>query len=74
MSEAFVLTTSSYRSACQQLMLGQPEVAASRHLEDKLWDAHVRVNGRFRKHLGYVSRPACLRVGSITHTREMCLV
>ncbi|KAL8764194.1 MAG: hypothetical protein Q9184_000163 [Pyrenodesmia sp. 2 TL-2023] len=59
------LTIPRYRIACQTLALEHFDLAANKSIESKLWDVHVRVNGRFRKHLGDVScllilRPRCL--------------
>lgn len=44
----------SYRALYEDLLLKSCENALRTNIEDKLWDAHVRINGRFRKQLGYV--------------------
>ncbi|KAI4194899.1 MAG: hypothetical protein LQ346_003590 [Caloplaca aetnensis] len=41
-----------YRVACQNLALEHLDLASNKSIESKLWDVHVRVNGRFRKQLG----------------------
>ncbi|KAL8781042.1 MAG: hypothetical protein Q9213_006187 [Squamulea squamosa] len=42
-----------YRVLCEDLILENFEDPLGANMEDKLWDAHVRINGRFRKRLGY---------------------
>ncbi|KAI4276297.1 MAG: hypothetical protein L6R38_005706, partial [Xanthoria sp. 2 TBL-2021] len=42
-----------YRALYEDLLLKSCENALRTNIEDKLWDAHVRINGRFRKQLGY---------------------
>ncbi|KAI4259723.1 MAG: hypothetical protein L6R42_004441 [Xanthoria sp. 1 TBL-2021] len=42
-----------YRALYEDLLLKNCEEALRTNIEDKLWDAHVRINGRFRKQLGY---------------------
>ncbi|KAL8890946.1 MAG: hypothetical protein Q9215_001947 [Flavoplaca cf. flavocitrina] len=42
-----------YRASYEDLLLKNYEDALSTNIEDKLWDAHVQINGRFRRQLGY---------------------
>ncbi|KAL8683723.1 MAG: hypothetical protein Q9186_000357 [Xanthomendoza sp. 1 TL-2023] len=42
-----------YRIFCEHLILEKFHDALSKNLEAKLWDAHLRINGRFRKQLAY---------------------
>ncbi|KAL8719017.1 MAG: hypothetical protein Q9225_003918 [Loekoesia sp. 1 TL-2023] len=53
----FGLLIQEYRSACQALILEDFRFARSKNIEGKLWDTHVRMNGRFRKRLGYFRTP-----------------
>ncbi|KAI4131969.1 MAG: hypothetical protein LQ338_000953 [Usnochroma carphineum] len=51
--EVFNLTASRYRRVCQDQIFDNFESVTSKNIEGKLWDAHIRVNGRFRKRLAY---------------------
>ncbi|KAI4230732.1 MAG: hypothetical protein LQ349_006067 [Xanthoria aureola] len=42
-----------YRELYSDLVLKNCEDALRTNIEDKLWDAHVQINGRFRVRLGY---------------------
>ncbi|KAL8805512.1 MAG: hypothetical protein Q9200_005393 [Gallowayella weberi] len=42
-----------YRVVCQRLTLENFGDSLSLNIEGKLWDAHLRINGRFRKQLAY---------------------
>ncbi|KAL8772663.1 MAG: hypothetical protein Q9209_002324 [Squamulea sp. 1 TL-2023] len=42
-----------YRVLCEDLILESFEDPLAANIEDTLWDAHIRINGRFRKRLGY---------------------
>ncbi|KAL9014248.1 MAG: hypothetical protein Q9173_001090 [Seirophora scorigena] len=47
------LTELRYRTACQDVILGDFDLATAHNIEGKLWDVHVQVNGRFRKEIAY---------------------
>ncbi|KAL9107838.1 MAG: hypothetical protein Q9227_007353 [Pyrenula ochraceoflavens] len=38
-----------YRKACQDVLLFDFRYAVSKGIEDRLWEAHVKINSRFRK-------------------------
>ena len=43
-----------YRTVCDTLVLADFEFAHKKNVEPLLWDAHSRVNNRYRKQLSYV--------------------
>lgn len=38
-----------YRSICQKTSLADFETASSKNIEGRLWDAHLKINTRYRK-------------------------
>ena len=46
---------SSYRINCDAVMFLDFEFAQSKNVEAKLWEAHGKLNSKFRKHLSSVS-------------------
>ncbi|KAL8672599.1 MAG: hypothetical protein Q9168_002942 [Polycauliona sp. 1 TL-2023] len=60
-----------YRTLYEDLIQKNCEDALRTPIEDKLWDAHVRINGRFRKQLGYVrkKKPVEQRKASASYLR-----
>ncbi len=49
-----LLTCLRYRSKCESLILQDFAFALSKDVENRLWNAHVKVNSRFRKQLSIV--------------------
>lgn len=43
-----------FRAACQNVILQDFETSRSLDVETRLWDAHVKINARFRKRLWHV--------------------
>jgi hypothetical protein len=50
-----------FRQACQNAIFVDFDAAASKNAEPRLWDAHVKINARFRKILARVSLAWTLR-------------
>lgn len=48
-----------FRAACQNAILQDFETSRSIDVETRLWDAHVKINTRFRKLLSRVSATNC---------------
>ncbi|KAI9877059.1 MAG: hypothetical protein M1830_004909 [Pleopsidium flavum] len=44
-----------YRSKCENVIFQDFDFATSKNVEARLWDAHVKINNRFRKNLSRVS-------------------
>ncbi|KAL8710971.1 MAG: hypothetical protein Q9220_004570 [cf. Caloplaca sp. 1 TL-2023] len=42
-----------FRSLCEDLIIENYEGASRKNIEGLLWDTHLRINSRFRKHLAY---------------------
>ena len=45
-----------YRMSCEGLILEDFEFAYNHEIEQKLWDAHVKINKRYQKMLNLVSQ------------------
>ncbi|KAI9836318.1 MAG: hypothetical protein M1838_005083, partial [Thelocarpon superellum] len=41
-----------YRDACEKTIFSDFDFATSKHVEARLWDAHGKINNKFRKNLG----------------------
>ena len=48
-----------FRTSCQNALLFDFNAAREAGVESRLWDAHLKVNNRFRKQLIRVSPPEC---------------
>lgn len=44
-----------YRASCESLILADFEFALDHEIEQKLWDAHVKINKRYQKVISLVS-------------------
>ncbi len=43
-----------YRARCESIILHDFDFALKKSVENRLWDAHLRLNNRFRKQLSFV--------------------
>lgn len=50
-----VTITYSYRMTCQEILLANFEVAGTKNIEERLWEAHLKINSRYRKLLSKFS-------------------
>lgn len=55
-SSNFYVILSRFRTACQNAILLDFDTARGADVEGRLWDAHLKLNTRFRKLLSRVSR------------------
>lgn len=51
-----LLTMARYRAACENVIFADFEHASAHAVEQQLWNAHVKVNGVFRKENRSVGR------------------
>jgi len=59
------LTSARYRAKCESLMLQDFNFALGKDVENRLWNAHIRINSRFRKQLSTVRPSAESALGAL---------
>jgi hypothetical protein len=54
---------------CESIILNNFDFALKKNVENRLWDAHLRLNNRFRKQLNFVgsSKPHLASIADDTH-------